>query len=113
LLFFLNPYAYVNSSLCVIKHHALVNGAVELQLHAFVTLAPDGRDGSIACPDHIILGGRPPHWPWSWAAGLESVNEVNISTRESNPKFIIVQTSACSRNRPGLAETCLDIHSIT
>jgi hypothetical protein len=39
--------------LCLIKHYVLkIYGRVEVQLHAFLTLTPDGDEWSVECLGH-------------------------------------------------------------
>jgi hypothetical protein len=66
---------------------------VELQLHAFLTSAPDGGEWSASRPDRFIPSERAPgtYWIGGWAAtsvGLDTVvkRKTPSPARHSNPR---------------------------
>jgi hypothetical protein len=51
----------VKLSLCLTKCHSMKTyGGMEVQLHAFLTSAPDGGEGSASCPGRFTPGIRDP-----------------------------------------------------
>jgi hypothetical protein len=68
-------------------------GAVDIQIHIFLNLAPAGGELSASCPGRFTLGERAPytHWIGGWVGprvGLEDVEKrkfLTIPGRELRP----------------------------
>jgi hypothetical protein len=59
LYYTVNVEVKVKLSLCLTKHHAMKSyGSMEVQLHAFLTLAQGGSEWSASHTDHFTTPGE-------------------------------------------------------
>jgi hypothetical protein len=73
---------------------------IEVELHAFLTSAPDGGEWSVSCLGCFTSGERAPstHWTGGWAGPRADLNVVKIEKIPflANSRTLVIHTLAYS-----------------